>query len=389
MEAGTEKKKVCVVTSNRAEYTRVKSVLQAIKEHPRLEYILIVIGAHLLRKYGQTYREIESDGFVIHERIYNTVEGENPVTMAKSTGMGIIELVTVLNNHKPHYVIVPTDRYETLSAAIAAAFLNIPVVHIQGGEVTGTIDESIRHAISKFAHVHFPATAASRERLIRMGEDPDLIFNVGCPATDILLNVKLRPQEEVLQDEEIKSPCLKPDAPFILVLQHPVTTEFGQGYAQIEETLYALKDIPMQKIMLWPNVDAGSEHIVTAIRRFLQRYKLEENIIMYRHISNPLFVSLMYHCRCFAGNSSAGIRESCYFGTPVVNIGTRQHKRERGKNVIDADYNREKIRAAIEQQSAHGRYPVERIFGDGTAGRQIAGILAGLNGIKIQKTILY
>ena len=342
----------------------------------------------MLRKYGNTYREIERDGFTIHERIYNTIEGENPVTMAKSAGFAIIELATLLDSYKPDFVVVLTDRYETLSAAVTAAFLNIPVAHIQGGEVTGTIDESIRHAVTKFAHVHFAASEASRQRIIKLGETPEFVFNVGCPATDLLLRAKILRQKEVLTNEEIKNPHIKANDPFIVVLQHPVTTEFGEGYSQIEETLYAIKDFGMQTIMLWPNVDAGSEHIVTAIRRFLEEYRLR-NIFMYRHITNSLFIQLLYHCKCLIWNSSSGIRESCYFGTPVVNIGTRQHGRERGKNVVDVGYGRHLILKAIKKQVSHGRYPRENVFGKGDAGRKIADILSTINGIKVQKIITY
>ncbi|HAH20833.1 MAG: UDP-N-acetyl-D-glucosamine 2-epimerase, UDP-hydrolysing [Omnitrophica WOR_2 bacterium GWF2_43_52] len=383
-----KKKRICIVTANRAEYSRVKTVLEAISKNQKLEYILIVIGSHLLRKYGNTYREIERDGFTIHERIYNTIEGENPVTMAKSAGFAIIELATLLDSYKPDFVVVLTDRYETLSAAVTAAFLNIPVAHIQGGEVTGTIDESIRHAVTKFAHVHFAASEASRQRIIKLGETPEFVFNVGCPATDLLLRAKILRQKEVLTNEEIKNPHIKANDPFIVVLQHPVTTEFGEGYSQIEETLYAIKDFGMQTIMLWPNVDAGSEHIVTAIRRFLEEYRLR-NIFMYRHITNSLFIQLLYHCKCLIGNSSSGIRESCYFGTPVVNIGTRQHGRERGKNVVDVGYGRHLILKAIKKQVSHGRYPRENVFGKGDAGRKIADILSTINGIKVQKIITY
>lgn len=383
-----KKRRICIITANRAEYSRVKTVIEAIDKHCGLEYILVVIGSHLLRKYGNTCREIERDGFIIHERIYNTIEGENPVTMAKSAGFAIIELATVLDNYKPDFVIVLTDRYETLSAAVAAAFLNIPVVHIQGGEVTGTIDESIRHAVTKFAHVHFAATEISRQRIIKMGEEPRFVFNVGCPATDLLVRVKILPQKKIFSNDEIRNPAINPDKPFILVLQHPVTTEFGEGYHQIEETLHAVRKFGMQTIMLWPNVDAGSEHIVTAIRRFLEKFSLK-NIFMYRHISNSLFIQLLYHCKCFVGNSSSGIRESCYFGTPVVNIGTRQQRRERGSNVRDANYARGEIFAAIVKQVKHGRYPRENVFGDGDSGKKIADILAKIDRIEVQKIITY
>jgi len=386
-----EKRKVCVVTGSRAEYGRVKSILEAIQEHPGLELILVVTGAHLLRKYGESVLEIEKDGFPIAEKVYLIVEGENPLTMTKSTGLGIIELATVYDKYRPDIVVVPTDRFETLSAAIAAAFMNITLVHIQGGETSGTIDESIRHAITKFTNVHFPATEQSRQRLIRMGEDPATVFNVGCPATDLLVRVDPGTREELFKHPDVvpmDGRILHPDRPYLLVVQHPVTTEFGKGYEQIQETLFAVRETGLQSIMLWPNPDAGSDEISLGIRRFILHHG-QENLFLYRNFSNELFIRLMYHAACMVGNSSAGIREACYFGVPVVNIGSRQNNRERGSNVMDVWYERKKICEAIQRQLAVGRYPVEMIYGDGTAGRQIAEILSRIPLDGTQKRISY
>lgn len=384
-------RKVCVITGNRAEYSRVKSVMWAVQDHPELALQVVVTGAHLLRRYGESVKEIERDGFQIDARVHLIIEGENPATMAKSTGLGIIEIATWLENLRPDVVVAPTDRFETLSTAVAAVLMNLPVAHIQGGEVSGSIDESIRHAITKLAHCHFPATEKSRERIIRMGEDPSTVFNVGCPATDLVVRVAPGTQTELFQHPEVRPKeerVLDPEAPTLLVVQHPVTTEYGSGFQQIQETLAALKALGMQVVMFWPNVDAGSQDIVVGIRRFLLHERMER-LFLYRHFSNEVFVRLMQHAVCMVGNSSAGIRETCYLGTPVVNIGTRQQDRERGHNVIDVPYDRQAIQRAIEAQVAHGKYAADPVYGDGTAGRQIADILARVDLKRIQKKLAY
>ncbi|MBI4576556.1 MAG: UDP-N-acetylglucosamine 2-epimerase (hydrolyzing) [Planctomycetes bacterium] len=385
-------RKVCVVTGNRAEYSRVRSVLRAVQAHPALELVLVVTGAHLLDRYGHTVDEIEADGFPIHEKVYLMVEGENPVTMAKSTGLGIIELATVFQKHQPDVVVAPTDRFETLSVAVAAAFLNIPVAHIQGGEVTGSIDESIRHAITKFAHLHFPATAESAARIVRMGEDPATVHMVGCPASDVLLETPLGSRAEVLRElnrlKKEPDRALDEEAPFLLVVQHPVTTEFGTGYEAVRETLEAVSHVGVQTVWLWPNADADSRNIVNGIRRWTLEHGRGE-IYTYRHLAGPVFTRLVAHAACMVGNSSAGIRESCYFGTPVVNVGSRQSGRERGRNVLDVEQDRERIEVAARAQIQRGRYSPEYVYGSGEAGHRIAEVLATADLSRVQKRIAY
>lgn len=386
-----KKKRICVVTGNRAEYSRAKTAMKAIEEHPDMELILIVTGAHLLDKYGATFQEIEADGFNINEKVYLIVEGENPITMTKSVGLGIIELATIFNNYKPDIVIAPTDRFETLSVAISSALMNIVLAHIQGGEVTGTIDESIRHAITKFAHIHFAATEKSRERIIKMGEDAKFVFNVGCPAIDLLLKVDSGTKKELFNRKELipkDGRSLDPESPFLLVVQHPVTTEFEDSFRQIQETLYAIEALKLQTIMLWPNADAGSDEIVKGVRRFLLNHDMK-NLFLYKHFPTDTFVKLMMHCSAMMGNSSSGIRETCYLGTPVVNIGTRQQDRERGRNVVNVSYNREEITDVIKRQIQAGKYPKDYLYGDGSAGEKIAEILAGCEVKSVQKKIQY
>jgi len=389
-----KKRKICVVTANRAEYSRGRTIIREIYKHPDLEVSLVVMGAHLLEKYGMTIKEIESDGIPVDHRIYMELDGKNPTTMTKSVSIAISDLATFFDNTKPDFVIALTDRYEILAVATAAALMNIRVAHIQGGEVTGTIDESIRHAITKLAHVHFPATDKSKERVIKMGENPQDVFNVGCPATDLLLETEKYSQEEtlhklneiVIKDEKQKIQDL--NKPFILGLQHPVTTEFGTGKDQIKETLSAISRInDYNIIMLWPNIDAGGDDISQGIRNFV-RDNNKGNLVVVKHIPYKIYVNLIRNAKVMFGNSSSGMRETCYFGTPTINIGTRQQDRECGTNVTNVAYDGEEIYNALVRQLEHGSYEPEYIYGNGTAGKQIADILSKIE-VSVQKRINY
>ncbi len=388
-----KKRKICIVTANRAEYSRVKTIIDAILKHPDLDLKLVVTGSHLLEKYGNTMSEIEEGGVVASRRMYMELDGNNLCSMTKSVGIAIADLATYFDNEKMDAVIVMGDRYEAFAVAIAASVMNIPTAHVQGGEVTGTIDESIRHAITKLSHIHFPATEKSRERVIKMGENPDFVFEVGCPGADLLLAAPEYSRQETI--EKLNSKHVRDRAPlnpsehFILAIQHPVTTEFNNNFDQTQEMILALKKIKgFQKLIIWPNIDAGSGEMVRAIRRF-QNDPETKNVFFLKHVFHDIFVNLLRHADCLIGNSSSGIRESCYFGTPTVNIGTRQQGRERGQNVIDASYDGEAIYQAILHQMAHGKYEPEFIYGNGQAGKKIADILAKADLSKIQKTNTY
>lgn len=383
-------RKICVVVGSRANYSSIKSVMRAVKAHPDLQLQTVVGASALLDRFGAVVETVEADGFEIDARVHMIIEGETPTTMAKSTGLGLLELPTVFDNLKPDVVVTVGDRFETMATAIAAAYMNIPLAHTMGGEVSGTIDESIRHAITKLAHIHFPANQKAAERIIRMGEDPATVHVTGCPRIDLVAEIadenNRLPEKAWLEYEGVGG-HINLDEPFLLVSQHPVTTEYGDGERQITETLMALHELKMPTIMLWPNVDAGSEDIARGIRKFREHYK-HDYIRFYKNFAVETYVRLMKRCACKIGNSSAAIREGAFLGVPAVNIGTRQTGRQRGPNVIDVDYDREQIVEAIRKQLAHGPYPSSPIYGDGHAGERIANILATAE-ISIHKRMMY
>ena len=381
------KRKVCVVVNSRANYGRIKSVLRAVLNHADLDLKLIVGASALLWRFGNVAEQIIADGYAVDAVVYSIVEGENPTTMAKSTGMGIMELATQFENLKPDIVITVADRFETIATAVAASYMNIPLAHTQGGEITGSIDESVRHAITKLAHIHFPATEKSRENIVRMGEDPERVFMTGCPAIDIVADLDTSLSEDILLRYKGVGPDLDIDNPYLVVLQHPVTTEYGRGFDQINETLKAIKSIRMQTVWLWPNVDAGSDDISKGLRMFREQEK-PDYIHFFRHFSVEDYARLIANCACLIGNSSSGIREGSFLGVPAVDIGTRQASRERADNCINVPYNHKEIEAAVRRQIHNGRYPSNTIYGDGKAGERIADILADVN-IDIQKRLMY
>jgi UDP-hydrolysing UDP-N-acetyl-D-glucosamine 2-epimerase len=380
-------RKVCVVVNSRANYGRIKSVLRAVANHSDLELKLIAGASALLWRFGNVAEQIRADGFEIDAVVYSIVEGENPTTMAKSTGMGIMELATQFENLKPDIVITVADRFETMATAIAASYMNIPLAHTQGGEVTGSIDESVRHAITKLAHIHFPATQKARENVIRMGEDPKKVFLTGCPAIDIVAELDLTPPDDLLLQYGGVGPDLDIHKPYLVVLQHPVTTEFGSGMRQINETLQAVKTIRKQTVWLWPNVDAGSDEISKGLRMFREKEN-PDYIHFYRNFSVEHYAQLIGNCACLIGNSSSAIREGSFLGVPAVNIGTRQANREQADNCINTGYHHNEIEGAIRRQLKNGRYPSHTLYGEGKAGERIANILAEVD-INIQKKLMY
>ncbi len=368
------KKKILVVVASRANYGRIKSVLKAVKEHPDLELQLVVGASALLFRFGSAIDVIRRDGFEPSATVYCVVEGETPTTMAKSTGMAIIELATLFENLKPHRVITVADRYETLATAVAASYMNIRLAHTQGGELTGSIDESVRHAITRLAHIHFPATEQARERLIDMGEDPESVFWVGCPSLDLIPTTDLSLNGLFDRYTGVGAP-VDPSKPYLVVVQHPVTTEYGRAWDQVWETLRAIARLKMQTIWLWPNVDAGSDDISKGLRVFREQHN-PEYIHFYRNFSPEDYLKLINNCACIVGNSSSAIREGAFLGIPAVNVGTRQQGRERGPNVVDVGYEEKDILRAIKRQIDHGKYAPDHTYGDGRAGERIARILA-------------
>ena len=381
-------RKVCVVVASRANYGRVKSVMQAARDHPDLELQLIVGASALLYKFGGAIEVIRRDGFEPQGTVYMIIEGENPTTMAKSTGLGLLELPTLFESLRPDVVLTVADRFETMATAIAATYMNVPLAHTQGGEVTGSIDESVRHAITKLAHVHFPATERSAERLVKMGEDPARIFMTGCPALDLLDGAGLELNGDLLERyHRGAGHQLDLTNDYLLVLQHPVTTEYGRGREQIEATLNAVERLGMQTLMMWPNVDAGSDDVAKGIRMF-REHSHPGNVNFYRNFAPEDYYRLMKNCRCMIGNSSSAIREGAFLGVPAVNVGTRQAGRERGRNITDVDHDTDAIVRAVNTQLDHGAYEPDHLYGDGHAGQRIADVLSHVE-LSVQKRLMY
>lgn len=383
------KRKVCVVITARPSYSRIKSVLRAIENHSNLELQLVVGASALLDRYGNTIKIIEQDGFKIAARVYMVLEGENLATMAKSTGLGLLELATVFDNLKPDVVVTIADRYETLATAIAAAYMNIPVAHIQGGEVTGSIDEKVRHAVTKLSNLHFVATRKAAERVIRMGEDQKNVFVTGCPSIDLVADVLKDPALNFnpFQKYGGVGELLDLSNGYLVVIQHPVTTEYEEARFQVTETLYAVLETGLPTLWFWPNIDAGSDGTSKGIRAFREKEK-PSNLHFFKNMQPEDFLKLIYNSRCVIGNSSVAIRECSFMGVPAVNIGTRQAGRERGRNVIDASYDRSIIFNAIKQHFSNGRYPSDTLYGSGNSGIAIAGLLSSCD-LKVDKKLSY
>ena len=382
-------KRICVMVGSRANYSSVKSVMRAVRDHAELELQLVVAASALLDRYGSVVKLIEQDGYKVAAKVNMLIEGETPITMAKSTGLGLLELPTILDQLQPDIALVVGDRFEIMAMAIAAAYMNIPLAHTMGGEVSGTIDESTRHAVTKLAHIHFPASADAAERIIRLGEPPENVHTVGCPRIDLV-------SEILKQDNSAANGIMDGGVgdyvdtanPFVIVSQHPVTTEYGEGEEQITATLEAVRQSGLAAIVLWPNADAGSDDVSRGIRKMRERGVLH-NMHFFKNLPIDTYVRLMARTACLVGNSSSGIREGAFIGTPVVNIGTRQAQRERGSNVVDVGHETGEIAAAIKSQADHGRYASEPIYGDGTAGKRIADILATKKNVSVQKRITF
>lgn len=385
------KRKICVVITARPSYSRVKTLLEAIKAHPHLQLQLVVAASALLDRYGSAIQYIQQDGFEIDARVFNVLEGENLTAAAKTTGIGILELSTVFDNLSPDIVVTIADRFETMATAVAASFMNIPLAHIQGGEVTGNIDEKVRHAITKLSDYHFVASDSAEQRVIQLGEDPQFVFNTGCPSIDLAANVlkKRSTKLDFNLYEKYGGVGSKPELTngYLVVMQHPVTNEYKLSRLHIEETLKAVVKINRPALWFWPNVDAGADGTSTGIRAFRENEKLD-NVHFFKNMEPDDFLCLLINSKGLIGNSSVGIRECAYLGVPVVNIGTRQNRRDRGKNVIDVGYHEEEIITAI-NTSLHSERPQKsNTYGGGNAGEKIAKLLHEVP-LKFHKVISY
>jgi GDP/UDP-N,N'-diacetylbacillosamine 2-epimerase (hydrolysing) len=360
---------IAIVTERRADYSRYKPILELIRQDPELDYKLIVTGISLLKEHGNDIDVIKRDGFAIEATIpmFQEDAPDTGTEMVRALGRILSPLANLFEKLRPDLILSGFDIGANFAATIAGAHMNIPVAHIQGGEVTGSIDESLRHAMSKFAHLHFPATEASRQRLVRMGEDPQHVFVVGCPSLDVVLSTPVVPKEQVLAEYGWDA-----NRPYVVILQHPVTTEVEQAGRQMAETLAGVETLNLQAVLIYPNNDAGAQQIIRHIE--------QSAIKIVRSLPSDRFVNLMRYAAALVGNSSSGIHETASLGVATVNIGTRQQGRERGPNVLDVRNDREEIRQALTTalyDEAFKARVAQRInpYGDGHAAARIVRIL--------------
>ncbi len=376
-------RKILVVTGTRAEYGILYPVLKEIKKHKGISLILVAGGMHLSKKLGYTIDEIKKDGFKINGIFKSLLPGEELGRIGQSIGIGILELIKIFKKTKPDIVLITGDREEAFSAAVASACMNIPLAHMSGGEVGtgGHIDESIRHAITKFANIHFATSKKSQERILKMGEEKWRAFNVGSASIDTIFHEKL-----LLPAEVAKKFSLDLSKPVLLTIIHPLSLEFEKSYYHAKEILEAIKELGYQTIVIYPNSDPGGKKIIKAIKE----YEKFPFVKTFKNIPHQEYISLMKISNVMVGNSSSGIIEAPSFKLSVVNVGSRQEGRERAKNVIDVGYDKKEIIKAVKiAMSPKFMKIVKNIkspYGNGTASKKIVGILSK---IKINQKLLH
>lgn len=361
--------KVCVVLIDRANYGRMRSVMQALKDDPAIDLQVVCAGTMLLERFGIAMHQVERDGFKVDAQVYLELEGSSPISMAKSVGLGVIEFSTAYQWLQPDLVLIIGDRYEAMAATVAAAYMNLQVAHIQGGEVSGSIDESTRHAITKFAHLHFPSTERAASYIRRMGEPAETVHNVGCPAGDYILTLDDDLPADVFTKVSVGAE-VRSDAPYLLVIFHPVTTEIASQTRQVEELLAGLEQIALPTVWLWPNIDAGADQISKVLRKY-REHNNASWLCLLKNLDPVSFQKTLRRAACAVGNSSSFVRDSTFSGTPVVLVGNRQKGREFGQNLVECEPERDAVTQAVKGQIAHGRYEPDGLYGDGTASKQI------------------
>lgn len=362
-------RRICYVTGTRADFGLMQTSLQAIHEHPALSLELLVTGMHLSAAHGQTVHEIRDAGLPIRAEYPVPLDTATGAAMARNLGRMIMAFVDEWASDRPDIVLLLGDRGEMLAGAIAAIHLNLPVVHVHGGERSGTVDEPVRHAISKLSHCHFVATEASRERLIRMGERPESIWVTGAPGLDGLAQLATLSRAELCQEQGLDA-----HRPVALLVFHPVLQEAEQAAEATRLILDCLREQDTQVLALMPNSDAGSG----SIREVLQARNGQDGVRVLTHLVRHRFASWMAACNVMIGNSSAGIIEAATFGTPVLNLGSRQNLRERNANNVDAPLERHALLQALQALLSKDRLPAINVYGDGQTATRIANLLVNM-----------
>ena len=362
--SGSGKRRICFPITSRAYYGRSQLLIRKLHSHPDLELELMLGGSILLDKYSRHIAEdIEAGGFTIAASLFNVIEGGNHVAMAKTACLTALEFTNGLHAIDPDVVVICGDRFEQLAIAMAAAYLNRTVAHIEGGDVSGSIDESVRHAITKLAHLHFVTNDDAHRRVLAMGEDPAYVFNTG--SLDVERVAVADPGAEITTSELNGygvGAAVDVTRPFLTVIQHPVTTE-SDNRRHLDTTFRAISATDMPAVWFWPNPDAGTGEMAETLRHFREHHEAAtERMRFITDLPVDRFISLLKRTACLVGNSSAGIKECSYLGTPVVDVGKRQEGRLRGENVLHAGHDVDEIRTAINRQLQRGRYPASNIY---------------------------
>src|SRR3989338_1059129 len=368
-----KKRTVCFVITSQIHYARSRSLIRAIRAHPELELKIAVAASAILPQYGDVLTAMEEDGIRCDAKIVMTLAGGSTVAMAKTTGIGITEFATAFDNLRPDIVLIRGDRYEVLAATVAAGYMNIPIAHLEGGDLSGSIDESVRHAVTKIAHIHFTTNEKSAARVRQMGEDPKYVFVSGCPELEQLAEHDAEITSAELNQRGVGSD-LNLQKPLLMVMYHPITSE-KDNRKHTETLLNVIHTMGIQTVWFWPNVDAGTDDVAKAIRVFREKVR-PAHMHFITYFQPDKFVALLKKSACLVGNSSAGIKECSYLGIPAVNIGHRQDGRTRGPNVQDAAEDADAIRTAIEMQLKHGKYPMSDVYYRKHACAYIANMLA-------------
>ena len=363
-------RKICYISGTRADFGLMKIALQSINLDDELDLKVIVTGMHLLSEYGDTYLEILDAGLKVLGKVKVDLSGESGAQMSIAFGQQVIGITKLLAKHSPDIVLLLGDRGEMLAGAIAALHLNIAIVHIHGGELSGTIDEPIRHAISKLSHYHFAATEPAKQRLIKMGEAADNIFVTGAPGLDELVNLARVPREVLL-----KKYGLEPQNQFILLIFHPVVQQAKQAAQQMRTIIDAILKFDTQILILRPNADAGSLQISGVIDSYLTN----NNIKIVKHIHRNDYLSLLAEAIILAGNSSSGIIEAASLNTPVLNIGERQNNRERNNNVVDVSIDSTEIHRGLIKLYKMQNMSFTNIYGQGMTANKITELLKDIS----------
>ena len=379
------KKKILIVTERRADYSKFRPILKEIQKSKKLDYYLVVTGSHLLKEHGLTINDIKNDGFKISQkfRMYENIKDDSGAKMTLALSKAIFHLTNIIQKTKPDIILAGFDIGANLAAAIVGAHMNILVAHLEGGEISGTIDESIRHATTKFSHIHFVTHVEAKQRLIRMGENPKFIHNVGNPSLDgIKVFKKIDPAK---LEKEFSIDLTEP---FFLILQHTVTSEINKIDVHFEKTINAIRELNVQSIFINGNADAGSNKISNTIKKL--------KIKSYNSLTFEKFINLLSLCTALVGNSSSGIMEAPFLHIPTINIGSRQSGRLSAKSVLHVDYDKKSIMRSILKALNDKKFlkiikQQKNYYGEGKTSKKIVNILENINldEISVQKQIEY